>query len=110
MAEIWEEAMDDFGLFDGLPEPDRAPELSGGDVRPGFLNSPYGARLDVESGNAPFTWDVAGGSLPPGIELVDGLLWGSPTATGTYTPTIRVTDVDGDTDEAVFEITVRALR
>ncbi|MEV6984399.1 fibronectin type III domain-containing protein [Sphaerisporangium sp. NPDC051017] len=54
----------------------------------------YSDQLTVTGGTAPFTWSVSTGALPPGITLnaSTGLLSGTPTAAGTYTFTVMVTD------------------
>ncbi|MFC7645283.1 putative Ig domain-containing protein [Streptosporangium lutulentum] len=45
-------------------------------------------------------WSVTAGSLPPGLTLntSTGLVSGTPTTTGSYPVTVRVTDVDGHFD------------
>jgi hypothetical protein len=69
----------------------------------------YAQQLQVSGGVAPYTWSLADGSLPPGLVLGanDGKITGSPTASGTYQFTVRVTDGRGATDEALLAITVR---
>jgi Putative Ig domain len=52
----------------------------------------------TRNGQAPFTYSVFSGSLPPGIELVNtstGYLSGFPTTVGSFTFTLRCTDDDG---------------
>ena len=55
----------------------------------------------------PFTWAVAGGTLPPGLTMFsNGQLDGTPTATGTFTFTVKVTDANGQTATQMFSLTV----
>ena len=52
----------------------------------------YTQALSVSSGRPPFTWALAGGSLPPGLSLSSGgLISGLPTLAGEFTFTVRAT-------------------
>jgi hypothetical protein len=70
------------------------------------VGTPYSATLTVVgTGGLGMGWTIVSGSLPPGLTLVDGLpsgtpggqtsISGTPTATGTYTFTVKVGDTDG---------------
>jgi hypothetical protein len=55
----------------------------------------------------PFTWALAGGTLPPGLSLSpNGTLSGTTTAAGTYVFTLRVTDPNGKTATQDFRLPV----
>ena len=59
----------------------------------GYTGTPYSQQLSAAGGVAPYSWQVTGGSLPPGLTLSpSGLVSGTPTATGTYSFTANVTD------------------
>jgi hypothetical protein len=59
----------------------------------GNVGSAYTSHLNAAGGISPYTYDVVGGSLPPGISLAsDGVLSGTPTTAGAYTATFEVTD------------------
>ncbi len=63
--------------------------------RNGYLGVAYSRTFTAENGDDPYIWDVALGSLPPGLSLSSGgVLSGTPTLNGTYTFTIRATDDD----------------
>ena len=60
----------------------------------GISNVAYSATLTASGGTAPYNWSVAGGSLPPGITLSSGgIISGTPTTTGIFNFTGRVSDV-----------------
>jgi hypothetical protein len=76
---------------------------------PGWTHTVYGDTLTESGGTAPFTWSVSGGSLPAGISLsADGNLSGTPTATGTSSFTVQVTDANNQTAMESTSITVSA--
>lgn len=63
--------------------------------------SPY-ARLLEADGNAPMTWTIEGGELPPGLFFsADGMVSGIPEITGEWYTRIRVSNSVGY-DEQVF--------
>jgi len=54
----------------------------------------YSATPSITGGAPPYTWSVASGSLPPGLSLnaSTGAIAGTPTATGSFSVGIQVTD------------------
>ena len=62
----------------------------------GTVGTTYFQNFFTSGGVGPFTWTVATGHLPPGVALTAGHLGGTPTAAGTFTFTIQVTDSAGD--------------
>ena len=63
-------------------------------LTPGMVNTAYpGVQFAATGGTAPYTFSLAAGStLPPGLTLVNGDLTGMPTAAGTFTFGVTVTD------------------
>ena len=61
---------------------------------PATADRVYRARVHAQGGTAPYTWLVGPGSLPPGLSLETstGVITGSPTTTGRYSFTVKVTD------------------
>lgn len=65
----------------------------------GRQGQPYQAVLTASGGTGVYAWSVIAGSLPPGLALGrDGLLQGTPTASGTFPVTIRVTSGEQSAD------------
>lgn len=78
------------------------------------LNSTYSATVAATGGTTPYTWSLAtGSSLPAGLTLTSGspsaTISGTPTATGTFQFTLKVTDSTTPTPttaSATFLLTV----
>lgn len=59
----------------------------------GTAGSFYSASLGATGGTAPYSWNFASGTLPPGLSLAtNGTVSGTPTTPGTYTSHIEVFD------------------
>jgi large repetitive protein len=57
---------------------------------------PFSAAQTATGGNGAFTWSLASGSFPAGLELApDGSVSGTPTAPGRFAFVVRVTDGEG---------------
>ncbi|HEX3873932.1 MAG TPA: putative Ig domain-containing protein [Solirubrobacteraceae bacterium] len=78
----------------------------------GWTRTVYTDTLTESGGTAPFTWTISSGSLPAGISLSpDGVLSGTPTATGTASFTVKVTDAHSQTaTEAATLIVAEGVR
>ncbi|AUD00425.1 putative Ig domain-containing protein [Spirosoma pollinicola] len=63
----------------------------------GQVGTPYSQMLTTTGGTAPLTYTISVGSLPTGLTLnpTTGLIAGIPTAAGSFTATLRVTDSKG---------------
>ena len=74
----------------------------------GEVGASYSDQLVVTGGTSPFTWTVSAGSLPPGVTLssAGGLLSGTPTAAGTFSFTVKVTDSASLSATAALTLTV----
>jgi hypothetical protein len=56
----------------------------------------WASQLEGNGGTPPYSWSVASGSFPPGLDMTgDGLIFGTPTATGNYDVTVKITDSVG---------------
>jgi hypothetical protein len=75
----------------------------------GWTNTVYSDTLTESGGTSPFTWSVSAGSLPAGISLsANGTLSGTPTATGTSSFTVKVTDANSQSATQATSISVSA--
>jgi hypothetical protein len=83
--------------------------ISTSSLASGTINKSYSTTLAETGGASPYTWTLAGGSLPPGLTLSPaGIISGIPTATGTYTATIKVTDKNVVTASKSLSLTIKA--
>ena len=69
-----------------------------------FVDNFFTTTFLANGGTAPYTWT---GPVPPGLTLrPSGLLLGAPTAVGTSTFQVTVTDASGGTATGSFSLTV----
>jgi large repetitive protein len=70
----------------------------------------YSDQLTETGGTGTLTWSVSSGTLPPGLTLNSstGLLSGTPTASGSYAFTVKVTDAFGASATQATTLTVVA--
>ncbi len=71
-----------------------APAIATASLPAGAQARPYAAQLVATGGTPPYSWTAAG--LPAGVTLdpPTGALTGTPTASGTFTATFTVTDIN----------------
>ena len=71
----------------------------------GQVGNAYSATLDASGGSAPYSWSLGSGTLPAGLTLSSGgVILGTPTAAGTSSFIVRVTDA-----QAPAAVATRAL-
>ncbi len=60
----------------------------------GTIGVPYEADLKAAGGTEPYTWSIAAGDLPPGLDIEEntGRIYGTPTTAGTFDFTVQVRD------------------
>ena len=67
----------------------------------------YAQGLSATGGTPPYSWSVASGSLPAGLELAGlGIIQGTPTIAGTQTFTLRLTDAKSVSTTQTLSLTV----
>lgn len=73
------------------------------------VGTAYSATLTASGGTTPYAFSVVGGTLPDGIVLsTGGALSGTPTISGTFGFTVRVTDAGGVSAEGAQTLVVDA--
>jgi large repetitive protein len=61
------------------------------------VGAPFDSSLTATGGFGTYAWTVSTGTLPPGLDLADGAISGTPTAAGSYAFIATVTDAEGRT-------------
>ncbi|WP_242345387.1 putative Ig domain-containing protein [Anaeromyxobacter terrae] len=76
----------------------------------GVVGAAYAATLTAGGGTQPYSWSRAGGYLPPGIALAsNGTLSGTPSVSGTYVCTVRVSDGSSPAQAATASLGITVL-
>jgi hypothetical protein len=69
--------------------------------------TPYSTTLAASGGTPGYTWSLISGALPPGLGIsTGGVISGTPTATGTYIFTVKVTDSASAFATGIFQIKI----
>ncbi len=76
------------------------------DLQDWTVNRDYpGTQIVVNDGLSPFTWQATG--LPAGLSINSrGVITGTPTASGTFSVTVTVTDATGWTASRVYSLVI----
>lgn len=83
-----------FGCGGDLQTPGEALRIFGSSLPEAFLGEEYDEQIRAVGGLRPFTFELTGGDLPPGLELVNGVVRGVPTEIGRYSFTVTVSDAN----------------
>lgn len=89
----------------GLPAP---PNITTTSLPAGTIDVAYDQTISVTGGIGTLVWGVASGALPPGLDLdpSNGNISGTPTTSGSFNFTLRVTDQIPLFDQQNFTITI----
>jgi len=78
-------------------------------LKGGITGVAYSETITAQGGTSPYTFTVTSGAVPGGCSMSSaGIITGTPTATGTASFTVRVTDANGYTGSQAFTILVSA--
>jgi hypothetical protein len=74
----------------------------------GAPSGAYSETINAQGGTSPYTFAVTSGALPTGTTLnpSSGVISGTPSAAGTFTFTITVTDSSGFTGSQALQIII----
>ncbi len=88
-----------------------SPVMNVTSLQEGQLGAPYFDLLSARGGSPPFTWSIASGDLPPGLNLAPetGMLTGVPAATGSFTFAALATDSGDPSQSITSEYVLRIL-
>ena len=81
--------------------------LSPATLNPVTVGTAFSQTLTASGGQGPYTFAVTAGALPAGVTLLpSGVLSGTPTATGSFSFTVRATDPTGCTGTRDYTLQV----
>ncbi len=83
-----------------------APSVSTSTLPGGTVGQSYTASLSATGGTAPYTWTIASGSLPPGLNLAGSTISGVPSTSGVYNLTVQVSDSRSQTGQRALSISI----
>lgn len=88
--------------------PRSGPRITTTGLPTGTRNYPYTFTLTATGGTTPYTWSITRGALPAGLTLdpSTGTISGTPTATGTSSFDVFVTDSNGMTPEGAVTLSL----
>ena len=91
----------------GLPA---APHITTSSLPAGTFDVAYNQTVSVTGGIGTLVWGVTSGGLPPGLNLnpSNGTISGTPTSSGSFNFTLRVTDSIPQFDEQNVTITINS--
>ncbi len=79
-----------------------------GSLQDGTVNVSYNQQLAASSGTPPYTWSLTTGALPIGLTLnsSNGVISGTPIATGTYSFGVEVKDSSSPQQSATATLSI----
>ncbi|MBK5295262.1 MAG: putative Ig domain-containing protein [Acidobacteriia bacterium] len=81
------------------------------DLPNGTSGAIYSVAMSASGGTPPYIWSVSSGQLPPEVSIgtATGLISGTPTQGGLYTPTVTATDAGGNPVSKTFTLEILDL-
>ncbi len=100
-------ATSEAGLLTAMLDESLGIQATGPALPPAFCGQAYAFPFVAQNGSPAYTWSIVSGTLPDGLTLSPGgSLAGTPTAQGTFTFTVRVTDSTLAQRERAFTLVV----
>ncbi|HEX3462175.1 MAG TPA: putative Ig domain-containing protein, partial [Acidimicrobiales bacterium] len=86
------------------------PSITTATLPNGEVGAGYSQTLAGTGGSTPYAWSVTAGSLPAGLTLdgATGIVSGSPTASGSATFTVTLTDANSQTANKIYTLGIVA--
>ena len=82
-------------------------KITTGNLPQGQHGNAYSEVLSATGGTTPYSWSISAGAPPPGIAMnANGDFAGIPTAVGTFSLTVKVSDANAKTATGNFSVTV----
>ena len=73
----------------------------------GIVGDSYSSPLNAAGGTPPYTWAVSSGTLAPGLTMAaSGTISGTPSSSGQYSFTVKVTDSSSPTQSASASLSI----
>src|SRR5713226_3256280 len=93
-----------------VPTPAPKPTITSTSLPPATAGVAYLAALAASGGQLPYTWSIAAGALPQGLQLASasGSISGAPRQSGTFSFTAEATDGSGQTAQQSIPMVVSA--
>ncbi|MBI4895560.1 MAG: PEGA domain-containing protein, partial [Candidatus Aenigmarchaeota archaeon] len=86
-----------------------SPSINTASLSSATQGSSYSQQISVSGGTSPYTYSILSGSLPSGVTVSSsGLISGTPTASGTFTFTVKIVDSASQSTTKDFSLTVSA--
>ena len=88
-------------------------QITTGSVPAGQVGVSYSTMIQATGGTTPYSWSISAGALPAGLTLTAGTgsISGTPTASGSFSFTAKVTDSTSPTAQTAtkaFNLTIAA--
>ena len=93
------------------PDPPVAPlQITTSSLPGSQVGTSYQALVAATGGTQPYTWSIVSGSFPPGLNLdvTRGQISGTPSATGSYSFAVQVSDSGAQRTSQSFTISITA--
>ena len=88
-----------------ITTPGEALRIVGSDAEPAYVGITYEEPIHAVGGLRPYDFSIVDGTLPAGLSLEGGTLRGTPTAIGSSTFTVQVSD--GNLSKTIRKFTIR---